>query len=64
MHQHSHERGPGRRREREGLEKIFVEITAENFLNMGKEIVNQVQEAQRVLGRINPSSNTSRHIVI
>ena len=26
--------------------KIFEEIIAKNFLNMGKEIVNQVQEAQ------------------
>ena len=25
---------------------MFEEIIAENFLNMGKEIVNQVQEAQ------------------
>jgi len=31
---------------------------------MGKEIVNQVQEAQRVPGRINPRRNTSRHTVI
>ena len=31
---------------------------------MGKEIVNQVQEAQRVLDRINPRRNTPRHIVI
>ena len=31
---------------------------------MGKEIVNQVQEAQRVLDRINPRRNTARHIVI
>ena len=29
-----------------GPEKIFKEIIAENFLNMGKEIVSQVQEAQ------------------
>ena len=36
-----------------GPEKIFEEIIAENFPNMGKEIVNQVQEAQRVTGRIN-----------
>ena len=64
MHQHSHERGPGRRREREGLEKIFEEITAEKFLNMGKEIVNQVQEAQRIPGRINPRKNIPRHIAI
>ena len=31
---------------------------------MGKEIVNQVQEAQRVPYRINPRRNTSRHILI
>ena len=31
---------------------------------MGKEIVNQVQEAQRVPGRINPRRNTPRHIII
>ena len=31
---------------------------------MGKEIVNQVQEAQRVPRRINPRKNTLRHIVI
>ena len=29
-------------------EEIFEEIIDENFPNMGKEIVNQVQEAQRV----------------
>ena len=43
-----------------GPEKIFEEIIAENFLNMGKEIVNQVQEAQRVPGRINTRRNTLR----
>ena len=31
---------------------------------MEKEIVNQVQEAQRVLYRINPKRNTPRHIII
>ena len=39
-------------------EKIFEEIIAENFPNMGKEIVSQVQEAQRDPGRINPRRNT------
>ena len=29
-----------------GPEKIFEEIIAENLPNMGKEIINQVQEAQ------------------
>ena len=45
-------------------EKIFEEIIVENFPNMGKEIVNQVQEGQRVPYRINPKRNTSRHILI
>ena len=31
---------------------------------MGKEIATQVQEVQRVPGRINPRRNTLRHIVI
>ena len=39
-------------------------IIVENFPNIGKEIVNQVQEAQRIPGRINPRKNIPRHIVI
>ena len=31
---------------------------------MGKETVNQVQEAQRVPGGRNPRRNTARHTVI
>ena len=46
------------------LEKIFEEIIDENFPNMGKEIVNQVEEAQRVTGRKNPKRNTPGHIVM
>ena len=32
-----------------GTEKMFEEIIAENFPNMGKEIVNQVQDVQSPL---------------
>ena len=39
---------------KKGYEKIFEEIIFENFPNMEKDIVNQVQEAQRVPYRINP----------
>ena len=56
----------GEEREK-GTEKILEEIIAENFPNfpMGKEIINQVWEAQRnLLCRINPRRNTLRHIVI
>ena len=43
---------------------MFEEIIAENFPNMGKEIVTHVQEVQRVPCRINPRRNTLRHILI
>ena len=36
-------------------EKILQEIIVENFPKMGKEIVTQGQETQRVPNRINPS---------
>ena len=64
MHQHSNYRGPKRRREKERTEKIFEEIIVENFPNRGKEKVNQIQEVQRLLYRINPRRNMPRHILI
>ena len=45
-------------------EKIFEDIIVEKFSSMEKEIVNQVQEAQRVPYRINPRRNKPRHILI
>ena len=50
--------------QKRGTEKIFEETIVENFPNMEKEIVNQVQEAQRVQYRINPRRNMQRHILI
>ena len=47
-----------------GPEKISEETIAENVPNMEKETVNQVQESQKVPGRINPKRNTPRHVVI
>ena len=41
----------GEEREK-GPEKIFEEIIAEKFFNMGKETVTKVQQGQRVPGRI------------
>ena len=55
---------PKEEENKKDLEKIFEEIIVENFPNMGKEIVNQVPEAQRVPYRINPKRNTLRHILI
>ena len=64
MHQHLNYRGPRIRREKKGSGKILEEIIVENFPNMGKEIVNEVQEMQRVPYRINPKTNMPRHILI
>ena len=57
-------RGPEEEEKKKGTEKIFEEIIVENFPNMEKEIVNQVQEVQRVPYRINPRRNMPRHILI
>ena len=43
---------------------MFEEIIIENFPKMGKERVNQVQEAQRVPYGKNPWRNTPRHRLI
>ena len=62
MHQHSNYRGPREEEKKKVSEKIFEETIVENFPDMGKEIVNQVQEAQRVPYSINPRRNMPRHI--
>ena len=41
-------------------EKILEEIIVENLPKMGKEIITQVQETQRVPNRINSRQNTPR----
>ena len=51
----------GEEREK-GTEKIFQEIIAENFPNMGKEPLIQIQEGQPY--KINPRMNIPRHILI
>ena len=48
---------PEEQEKKKGYEKIFEDIILENFPNMEKETVNQVQEAQRVPYRINLRRN-------
>ena len=63
MHQHPNYRGPRRRREKKkGTEKIFEENIVENFPNMGKEIVNQVQEAQSPMQDKSKEKHAKTHI--
>ena len=47
-----------------GTEKIYEEIIAENFPNMGKEPLTQIQEAQQLPYKINLRKNILRHILI
>ena len=54
---------PGGEEKKKEYEKIFEEIEVEIFPSMEKEIVNQVQKAQKVPNRINPRRNTQRHII-
>ena len=53
----------GEEREK-GTEKIFQELMAKNFPNMGKEPLTQIQQAQQVSYKINPRRNTPRQILI
>ena len=53
----------GEEREK-GTEKIFEEIIAKNFPNVGKEPLTQIQEVQQVPYKINPRKNTPRYIFI
>ena len=55
--------GPRRREKEKDSENIWRHHSW-NFPNMVKEIVNQVQEAQRVQYRINPRTKRPRHILI
>ena len=55
---------PEEEKKKKGYEKISEETISENFPNMAKEIVNQIQEARRVPYKINPRRNMPRHILI
>ena len=50
--------------EEEEKKKDYEKIFEENFPDLEKEIVNQVQEAQEVPYSINPRRNSPRHILI
>ena len=52
------------KKKKKGTEKIFEEIILENSPNKGKEIVNEIQEAQKVPYGIKSRRNMPRHILI
>ena len=53
---------PEEEEKKKGTEKIFEEIIVENFSNMGKEIVNQVQEAQSPIEDKSKEKHAKTHI--
>ena len=63
MQVHLHYRGTRGRREKE-FEKIFKEIIAKNFPNMGKVYSCKSKKCKRVPYRINPRMKTSIYIFI
>ena len=55
---------PEEEEKKKEYEKVFEEIVVENFPNTEKEIVSQVQEAERIPYRIKPRRNMPRHILM
>ena len=54
---------PEGKEKEKGIENIFEEIMAENFLNL-KDTDIKIQEAQKVPNKWNPNRPTTRHIII
>ena len=50
--------------EEQGIEDLFEKVMMENFPNLMREKVTQVQETQRVPNKRNPKRPTARHIII
>ena len=50
--------------EEQGIENLFEKVMMENFPNLRREKVTQIQEMQRVPSKRNPKRPTARHIII
>ena len=50
--------------EEQGIENLFEKIMMENFPNLRREKVTQIQETQRIPSKRNPKRPTARHIII
>ena len=55
---------PGGEEKEQETGNLFEKIIKENFLNLVKEIVMQVQEAQRVRNKMDAKKPTPRYIII
>ena len=50
--------------EEQGIENLLVKVMMENFPNLMREKVTQIQEAERVPIKRNPKRPTPRYIII
>ena len=50
--------------EEQGIENLFEKVMMENFPDLMREKVTQMQETQRVPSKRNPKRPTARHITI
>ena len=50
--------------EQQGIENLFEKVMMENFPNLMREKVTQIQETLRVPSKRNPKRPTARHIII
>ena len=50
--------------EEQGIGNLFEKVMMENFSNLMREKVTQIQETQRVPSKRNPKRPTARHIII
>ena len=55
---------PEGEKEEQGIENLFEKVMIENFPNLMREKVTQIQETQRVPSKRNPNRPTARHIII
>ena len=63
-HDSIHIRGIPEREEEPEIEKLFEKVMMENFSNLMRQKVTQIQEAQKVPNKRNPKRHTPRHIII
>ena len=50
--------------EEQGIENLFEKVMMENFPNLRRKKVTQIQETQRVPSKRNPKRPTASHIII
>ena len=63
-HNNIHKIGISEKEEEQGIENLFEKVMMENFPNLMREKVTQIQETQRVPIKRNPKRPTARHIII